>query len=160
MRQLPASDYHGLKAATRQLLKTAGGGNEGARITRVGQQVLSNYGSPSDDHVERFAPIDVIADLEVECGQPIVTRKLAELNNCLLVPLPHGANGDGVAARAGRSAHEFGELMEDVFTALKDGRITREEAPPILTNIRELMLELAGMAEAVKASALREEEQS
>jgi hypothetical protein len=157
-RQLPSSDYAALKAATRQLVTATGGGNEAAKATRVGQQVLSGYGGIGPEHAERFAPVDVIADLEAECGRPIVTRKLAELSNCLLVPLPSGQGADAVSARAGRSAHEFGEVMEGVFAALRDGRITQDEAPPILANIRELMLELAGMAEAVQAAALDGEE--
>lgn len=156
-RQLPATDYAGLKAATRQLLKATGGGNEAAKATRVSQQVLSGYGSGGDEHSERFAPADVIADLEAECGQPIVTRKLAELANCLLVQLPHGAGNSAITERSGRSAHEFGEVMSGVFAALaNDGLITPDEAPPILNDIRELMLELAGLAEAVKAATVQE----
>jgi len=156
-RQLPASDYVALKAATRQLVTAVGGGNEAAKATRVSQQVLSGYGSVGDEHHERFAPADVIADLEAECGQPIVTRKLAELANCLLVQLPHGAGNSAVTERSGRSAHEFGEVMSGVFGALaNDGRITPDEAAPILNDIRELMLELAGLAEAVKAAVVVE----
>jgi hypothetical protein len=152
-RQLPATDYAALKAATRQLVSAAGGGNEAAKATRVGQQVLSGYGSLAPEHRDRFAPLDVVADLEAECGQPIVTRKLAALNNCLLVQLPTGPGHGAVTERSGRSAHEFGEVMAGVFGALaNDGRITPDEAGPILNDIRELMLELAGLAEAVKAA--------
>lgn len=156
-RQLPANDYAGLKAATRQLVTAAGGGNEGSKVTRVSQQVLSGYGSANAEHAERFVPLDVIADLEAECGQPIVTRKLAELAHCLLVQLPRGAGHAAVTERSGRSAHEFGEVMAGVFGALaNDGKITPDEAQPILTDIRELMLELAGLAEAVKAATVVE----
>ncbi len=154
-RQLPANDYAGLKAATRQLVSAAGGGNEAAKVTRVSQQVLSGYGSLGAEHAERFAPLDVIADLEAECGQAIVTRKLAELSHCLLVQLPTGCSHAAVTERSGRSAHEFGEVMAGVFGALaNDGRITADEAQPILNDIRELMLELAGLAEAVKAATV------
>lgn len=157
-RQLPATDYAALKAATRQLLTAAGGGNEGAKVTRVGQQVLSSYGSLGIEHAERFAPIDVIADLEAECGEPLVTAKLAELGGHLLVRLPRGDGFDAVARQTMRSAQEYAELIAGVMAAKADGRITADEAPRILTDIRELMIELAGLAEAVQAAAVAEED--
>jgi hypothetical protein len=158
MRQLPASDYIGAKAAFRQLLKATGGGNEAARVTRVAQQVLSSYGSLDAQHAERFAPIDVVADLEAECGQPIVTRKLAELSNCLLVPLPRSGSADELDRQTLRTAQEYAELIARVMAAGRDGKITAEEAPPILTDIHELMVELAGMAEAVQARVIKDAE--
>ena len=157
-RQLPSTDYAALKAATRKLLAAAGGGNEGAKATRVGQQVLSSYGSLGAEHAERFAPIDVIADLEAECGQPLVTRRLAELSNCLLVPLPIADGFDAVSRQTMRSAQEYAELIASVMAAKADGRIDAGEARRLLADIRDLMVELAGLAEAVQAAVCHEED--
>ncbi len=152
-RQLPRSDYFGIKGATRELV-----GRAGTNCTRVDQQTLSKYGNPGEDHAERFMPVDVVADLEAECGLPIVTRKLAELSGCLLVPLPRGTGHGALTERSHRTAQEFAEVMAGILAALADQVMTEEEAQPVLTNIHELMLECAALAEEVKASARRRTE--
>lgn len=125
-RFLPAKDYALEKAATRQLVRLAGGVAQAATFTRVDPARLSRYGSPHDP---QFVPIDVVADLEAEAGDPIVTRALADLSGCLLVAKPKADAARGMAATLGRTAKETGEALAALGSALADdGVITAAEA--------------------------------
>jgi hypothetical protein len=152
-RQLPATDYAGLKAATRKQISINGGPVEAARSTRVGHQDLSRYGSTADDHDERFIPADVIADLEAECGQPIITRKLAELSGYVLIRLPQGRGPGRVLEASGRSAQDMGAMMMELGQALTDGRLTGPESAAIHERIQCLQIDLAELDAAVQAEA-------
>lgn len=156
-RRLSARDYLRLKGATADLLDANGGETDAAGRTRVGQTDLSRYQSRNPDHALRFMPIDVVADLEQAAGAPLVTRILAEMADCLLVPLPRGGTGE-VAMRTGRSAKEFGDVMTRIGLALADGTISEAEASDILTEIRECLLEFSALAEAVRRAAAKTDE--
>lgn len=78
VRFLPLRDYERLKSAWRDLVKACGGLDRVAEITRAkNKSHASEYGAPHC--LERFPPLDVIADLEADCGTPIVTRILADM---------------------------------------------------------------------------------
>lgn len=158
MRRHGQGVYRDLKTTFAELVGLLGTQSQVARLalTRGEQTDLSRWSSTNDEHVTvtaRFAPIDVIADLESAAGKPLVTRYLAQLQNCLLVPLPVGIADGAIAERTGRSAKEFGDVMIRIGDAVRDGRITPEEVPGILREIRDVMVELAALAEAVKAKA-------
>lgn len=139
-RQLPASDYAGLKTATRVLTKAIGNQCDAAQATRVGQQAISTYASTSDDHSDVFAPVDVIADLEAECGQPIVTRKLAELSQHELVPLPELLrDGKGLEQISGAAVKEAGEFLSVLGSALSDGTLGEKELAAVSAEGREVI---------------------
>lgn len=157
-RRLNSQVYSRLKAAFGDLLHANGGGIDAAKRTRLSQPDLSRCQSGNPEHALRFAPCDVVADLEHAAGYPHVTRVLADLADCILVPLPAGASGGALAERTGRSAKEFGDVMVRIGAALADGRISAAEAAAILTEIREAMLELSALAEAVRRAALAEDE--
>lgn len=154
MRQLPRSEYMGLKTAFRELVKSLGGGVHAASLTRVRQQEISSYGSACDDHDERFAPIDIIADLESEVG-PIVTAELARLSNHMLVPLPEVARGR--RAPLGRITGTAMKETADVFLRmgqlLDDGVLTEVEGKQLRTEIREAMVALATLDLQIEQAA-------
>lgn len=154
-RQFATSVYTALKATTRAFVEASFGTQQlAAAATRVEQPDISDYGNTlSPAKADRFMPIDVLLDLVKASGDTRLLKFMAQQADCLLVPLPRAIGSSAVTERSGRSAHEFGEVMAGVFGALaNDGRITPDEAGPILNDIRELMLELAGLAEAVKAA--------
>lgn len=140
-RFLPKRDYFGLKAATRNLVVRNGGGNEAAVQTRVGQQALDRYGSTSCEHADRFSPIDVIADLEAACGDPVVTRKLAELSGHVLVPVPVASRCDSVIdIVTAKAVATLGNLLTEIAEAKADGKITGEEAAALKPMVADLVV--------------------
>ncbi len=88
----PCSDneYSRLKQATRHLVKACGGLEAAAAITRVGHSELSRYYDPRE---KLHIPADIVADLERDCGRPILTQTLANLIGFELVQMPTIAGG-------------------------------------------------------------------
>lgn len=84
------SEYSRLKQATRHLVKACGGLEAAAAITRVGHSELSRYYDPRE---KLHIPADIIADLERDCGRPILTQTLANLIGFELVQMPTTATG-------------------------------------------------------------------
>ncbi|ODT50289.1 phage regulatory CII family protein [Devosia sp. 63-57] len=152
-RQLPANDYAALKAATRQLVTHAGGAVAASAVTRGGHQNIGRYGSAQPDDGERFMPADVIADLESECGQPVLTRALAKLSGHLLVPEPSVVkSGTALGAITARALKE----TSDVFVALAegwgDGRLCAADAARVEGEIEEAIIKLMALRFQVQAS--------
>ena len=146
-RQLPERDYLALKASTRGLLKLAGGQEAASSATRVGQQALSRYGAASEP--EAFAPIDVIADLEAETGEPVVTRALAHLAGFDLVSREKG-DGQPLPRRLGCIAKEAGDVVASLANALADGTVTHAERVLVEAETQELIAEAHRLLAALK----------
>lgn len=144
-RQLPALDYKAVKAAFRLLVQEAGGPVAAAKITRVSDTMLSNYGNPNNE--DCFAPIDVVADLEAEVGTPIVTCKLADLMGFDLVPRngPDKLEIEHIGRHLGDVSSAMTETIRSMADAMADGRLTaiemrrmREAAAAAHTQLSEL----------------------
>lgn len=138
--------YERLKGAARDLVSAAGGPRRCQGITRGTESLLSRYGARQE---EVFAPIDVIADLEKDAGEPIVTRVLAELSGHLLVPVPTALNtanwfGHLSGVLAGGSQVEV--ALSD---ALSDGRIDVAEARALRAKVLEAMTQMASLGTAL-----------
>lgn len=137
-RFLPQRDYLGLKAAFRRLVVMAGGGNEAAAQTRVAQQGLDRYGSAAPEHEDRFAPVDVIADLEAACGEPVVTRRLAELAGYVLSPLPATKGSVSLTRVSAEAMRKVSKVFADLGEALEnDGTIDFDEDAQLHADIME-----------------------
>lgn len=149
---LNALEINSLKAAQKRLVARNGGQEAcvlvpGMRLRR--HQSFNDFGNP--DMPEKHMGVDIIAALERFAGAPEVTRTLAEMNGCLLVPLPKGKAGIALAEGTGRTAKEVGDVMVRVGQALLDGKVDGAEGEAILAEIFEAMLCLASLAEDVKA---------
>jgi|TARA_A100001391_G_scaffold44812_4_gene26324 hypothetical protein len=153
-RHLPKRDYDALKAAFRALVQLVGGTRAAERITRVSHQQIDRYGSTHTDFVDVFAPMDVVADLEAECGQQVVTRKLAEMADHVLIPLPavtgSSARIDVITARTVQS---FGQMLTELGEARADGQIDAEEARKLDPQFSELITKLVKMRREVAQMA-------
>ncbi|WP_337996209.1 hypothetical protein [Oleispirillum naphthae] len=115
-RYLPLNDYLALKASVRSLVRSCGGPNAAAGITRSDAPRLSRYGAAEE---AMHAPLDVIADLEAEAGVPEVTRVLAGFLGYVLVPKPKPAARGGVSiGDVGALAKEAGEAITFLGSAL------------------------------------------
>ncbi|MFC3693388.1 phage regulatory CII family protein [Chenggangzhangella methanolivorans] len=149
-RQLPERDYLALKAETRALVKRCGGQEAAAASTRVSHQALSRYGALED--APNFAPIDVVADLEAEIGEPVVSRALAGLLGFTLVKVEAGAQLTPAQrfARVMKETHEVNAAFAD---ALSDGAIDEAERRAITREARDAIGELERLIVALNLDA-------
>ena len=150
-RTFPAYSYQALKAAFRRLTKTVGGQESAAGVTRVDYQRIGRYGRA---HEAMFAPVDVVADLEADAGEPLVTRVMADLQGYLLVPKPPGTGDAQWVEYLGALAKESGEAMARLGEAFaQGGTITREEVRDmeLRREVTEAMEVLARIDKALEA---------
>lgn len=153
-RQLPDRDYQALKAATRQLVNSAGGTVAAAAVTRGDHQNISRYGSAHPDNVDRFMPIDVLADLEIECEQPVLTKELARLSGHLLVPVPKVVrSGTALGMITAKALKETSEVFVALADAMGDGRVCLADAEKIGREIDDALSKLAALKLQVLAEA-------
>ncbi len=150
-RAFPAPAYQALKAAFRRLTKAAGGQESAASVTRVDHQRIGRYGRAQEP---MFAPVDVVADLEADVGEPHVTRMLADLQGCLLIPKPPLQGDPEWIAHLGALGKEAGEALSCLSEALEsDGKITADEVRDmeLRREVREAMEVLARVDQALAA---------
>lgn len=123
-----------LKTATRLLVAACGNGEGAATATRVSRQMLDRYREPS---LVEHAPIDVIADLETACGNPIVTRALCELAGGQFFPnLLRGSTS--LVKRLSKVSSSAGKTVSDTIDALEDGEIDAVETARLLEDLTAL----------------------
>lgn len=138
----PVQNYNLLKNATRRLIKTAGGVEGAAYVTRVGKTVLSDY--QSLDRPSHFMPIDVAADLEADTGKPIVTQALAQIAGGVFIALPRTVNNQPMlAAHLAKIMRKTGKIIEISGDALADGKLCGKERDDIRAQIIEAMAALS-----------------
>ena len=135
-----------LKKHTEALVKDVGV-EVAATITGKSKATLGRYYSDSDEHDDRFMPIDVVAALEAASKFPHVTSALADLRGITLSydtekrePSTSGVNQDVVAL-----AQRFGMLMAEYNLAIGDGKISINEAKRLLREtlaIQQVLLEM------------------
>jgi hypothetical protein len=153
-RQLPDRDYQAIKAATRQLINAAGGAVAAATATRGDHQSISRYGSAHPDNADRFMPIDVLADLESECEQPVLTKELARLSGHLLVPVPQVArSGTALGMITAAALKETSEVFVALAEGMGDGKLSAADAAHIGREIDEAFAKLAALKLQVKIEA-------
>lgn len=118
-----------------------------AEITGKSKATLGRYYSDSEEHGDRFMPIDVVAALEAASRFPHVTSALADLRGITLSydgekreAATSGVNQDVVAL-----AQRFGILMAEYNLAIGDGKISINEAKRLLREtlaIQQVLLEM------------------
>lgn len=148
MRQLPGGSYRHLKASTHALFDQFGGQDSASLFTRVSQQTLSKYACFGDDNSDRFAPIDIVADIELKLGNPIVTRALAGLSHHLLIKRPIALAGTGDNTRdLARLVKESGDTVSAYANAIANKVIDKKEAAEIKKEALENMAVVAAVVE-------------
>ena len=135
-----------LKKHTEALVKDVGI-EAACELTGKSKATLGRYYSDSDEHGDRFMPIDVVAELESASRFPHVTSALAELRGITLSydhekrnSTSKGVNQDVVAL-----AQRFAMLMGEYNQAIADGQITVNEAKRMLREtlaLQEVLLEM------------------
>lgn len=152
--RVPAADLP-LKAATKALIRSAGGQEASAEYAGRTQSRMSEYGSPNS---ERFVPLDVLDRLESIAPEPLVTRLLAARRGYALFPLPEArALEPDWHKHLMRLAQQPAHITADILKALSnDGSVSpREirEADLIADTERAIgaLVELLAMLKMVEA---------
>jgi hypothetical protein len=116
-------------------------------ITGKSKATLGRYYSDSDEHDDRFMPIDVVAALEEASRFPHVTAALADLRGITLSydGEKRNATSSGVNQDVVALAQRFGMLMAEYNQAIGDGKISVNEAKRLLREtlaIQQVLLEM------------------
>lgn len=135
-----------LKKHTEALVKDVGI-EAACELTGKSKATLGRYYSDSDEHDDRFMPIDVVAELEAASRFPHVTAALADLRGITLSydgekrnATSAGVNQDVVAL-----SQRFAMLMAEYNQAIGDGRISVNEAKRLLREtlaIQQVLLDM------------------
>ena len=137
-------ERRGLKTGFRALVAACGGLEAAAAATRLHKTGLALAYDPHA--ADRFAAVDVVADLERAAGEPILTQLLAAMQGYALTRVDPMA-GCELAAIA-----SVGEKSSEVFAAfgraMADGAITPEERATIHRELLDLV------AAATEAAAM------
>ncbi|MES2541590.1 MAG: hypothetical protein V4583_13550 [Pseudomonadota bacterium] len=135
-----------LKKHTEALVKDVGI-EAACEITGKSKATLGRYYSDSDEHDDRFMPIDVVAALESSSRFPHVTAALADLRGITLSydGEKRNASSSGVNQDVVALAQRFGMLMAEYNQAIGDGKISVNEAKRLLREtlaIQQVLLEM------------------
>lgn len=135
-----------LKKHTEALVKDVGI-EAACELSGKSKATIGRYYSDSDEHADRFMPIDVVAALESASNFPHVTSALADLRGVTIAydgtkrnSASQGINADVVAL-----AQRFAMLMGEYNSAIADGKISINEAKRLLREtlaIQQVLLEM------------------
>ncbi|MGX9966086.1 phage regulatory CII family protein [Roseomonas sp. F4] len=139
------------KSLARALIETVGGLDAAASASRVGRSQLAAYQSP---HQPLFAPVDVVARLELLAGAPTMTAELARRAGYRLV-LVEQMTGGQLGALLAKLGQEVGQVFAAYAAAWQDGQVTMAEKAAIQRELRALM-SAASSADAYLTRALAE----
>ena len=127
MRASKEDHWKALKLGTFRLIDACGDG-QAVPITRVKAAALSKYKAMHE--MESFIPIDVVFDLELIWGEPIITETLARLHGKKLVA-DERADAESCATalkdRLDALEDDIARLRLTAREALRDGRVDAGE---------------------------------
>lgn len=126
MTQISDAWFYRLKAAQRDLIKQCGGIERSADISSFGKSTVGRWNNSTDSEL---MPMTAVLLLEAECGTPLVTTVMAELNGRRLADPDEFGKGTGnILARYAEAVRQSGELMAVGAQAFADGKVTPAEA--------------------------------
>lgn len=115
-----------IKAATRDLVAAVGGQERAAMLCGWARSSVQRWGDAeaARDVINAVA----IAALEADCGLPLVTAVLAEINGRAVGPRPGpGSNGPDLMELTAELAAESGEALQTIISAAADGQVSETE---------------------------------
>lgn len=137
-----------LKDAQAALIEACGGISK-ARC-RVKKSVLQTYADK--DRPECNMPADVIADLEAQCGEPIVTRFLALSANCFVERGADYPTDEPCSIVLGRLTEDTGRILSATAQDVHDGRLTVANAETVLRQTDDMIVAIAELRAAARAA--------
>lgn len=133
--------FHRLKAANRMLIKLNGGIEACVDLTSLSKSQIGRCNSDKDTDL---LPIASVIRLEAECGNPVVTRAMAELHGCQLVdPDEKGEDGRCLMRDNAEMQQRNSEFQSGLYAAVGDNVITPNEAVRSLKDLQALKLKIA-----------------
>ncbi|MCF7646876.1 hypothetical protein KQ944_17930 [Bacillus subtilis] len=125
MSHLSNAWFHRLKAAQRDLIKMCGGIARAAELTSTSTSHVGRWNQAKDTDL---MPINAIIILEADCGQPIVTSAMAELNG-FRVEDPERAvkTTTSIMSSLSDAVQEAGALFATGAAAAADGKFSPAE---------------------------------
>lgn len=125
MSHLSNAWFHRLKAAQRDLIKMCGGIVRAADLTSTSTSHVGRWNQAKDTDL---MPINAIIILEADCGQPLVTSAMAELNG-FRVEDPERAikTTASIMTSLADTMQEAGALFASGAAAAADGKYTPAE---------------------------------
>ncbi|NVP57898.1 hypothetical protein [Mycoplana rhizolycopersici] len=139
--------FHRLKAANRMLIKLNGGIEESARLASISKSQIGRCNSAGDTEL---LPITATIRLEAECGEPVVTRAMAELHGCALVnPKDKPVDGRCIMRDNAELQRLNGEFQVSLANASADLVVTPAEALVSLRNLEQLKRKLPDLETAL-----------
>ena len=134
-----------LKKHTEALVKDVGI-EAACELTGKSKATLGRYYSDSDEHADRFMPVDAVAALEAASSYPHGTSALAELRG---VTMSHDAartnSEGGINTDVIKLSQRFAMLMAEYQQSIADGIITINEAKRMLretTTLQQVLIDM------------------
>lgn len=148
---LPSAWFYRLKAAQRDLVKRCGGVERAAEIASVSK---SQMGRCNNDGDPDLMTIPVVLALQADCGLPLVTAAMAELQGRRLTDPAAGADGGNAAVQMlhAEAIVQAGELVSAGALAFADGRLTPAEAVSIDRAAARLDAAISDLRKALAAA--------
>ncbi len=127
-----------LKKHTEALVKDVGI-EAACRLTGKSKATLGRYYSDDPEHVDRFMPVDAVAQLEAAASYPHVTSALAELKGSTLnIEQTLRNTKGGINTDVITLSQRFAMLMAEYNLSTSDGVISINEAKRLLREAVEL----------------------
>lgn len=122
-----------LKKHTESLVKDVGI-EAACELTGKSKATLGRYYSDSDEHADRFMPVDAVAALEAAASYPHVTAALAELRGVNISYDSARQNSDKgeINSDVIKLSQRFALLMAEYNLSISDGVISINEAKRLL----------------------------
>ncbi|WP_419186979.1 hypothetical protein [Candidatus Halocynthiibacter alkanivorans] len=135
-----------LKKHTEALVKEVGL-EAACALTKKSKATLGRYYSDSEEHADRFMPIDAVAALEDAANYPHVTGALGELRGVALNydNVPKNSRQGGVNSDVVALSQRFAMLMGEYTLSIEDGVISINEAKRLLRETQALQEVLVNM---------------
>lgn len=125
--------FYRVKAAQKDLIKICGGIARVADLTSVSISHVGRWNSPKD---KDLMPINVIIELEADCGMPLVTSAMAEMNGFRVEDPERAAKQTaGIMTGLSEVMTEAGALFASGAAAAADGRFTPAELTVMQRNV-------------------------
>lgn len=127
---LPTAWFYRLKAAQRDLIRRVGGIERAGVLANVSKTQMGRFNNDGDPEL---MPLPVVLMLQRECGVPLVTAAMAELEGRRLAEPGEGAaaSNASIMSTYAETVIQAGELIAKGALAFADGRLTPAEAAGI-----------------------------